>query len=141
MFPMVQFIDKQPTYRWDGRQIVRELAGRPHLLTRIEVRGAYFPHMGREPFMRVVDADGAPTRAWFTNVCDRGECVRGYFPVDLTAAGVLEFGYGADVVGRIEFDPSAHEIDVLDRERIPGDLVVATAAYIATQRGADETAD
>jgi hypothetical protein len=133
MFPRPHFINREPSYTWDGRQVVRELSDRPHLLTRIEVRGTFFPHMGREPFMRIVLDNEDTVRAWLVDVCDDHSCLRGYFPNDLPDHGIIEFGYGADLMGRVDFEARRAIIQSLDRERLPKETVMVTREFVERQ--------
>lgn len=121
---------QSPDLSWRADEIVRQLDDRPHLLTRIEISGGAFPHMGAEPFVRVI-RKGDMARSWFADVADDSTTLSGYFPVDLAPGeGVVEYGYGNRVFGRMggRFDP--RKIDRLDRDRLPRGLVVVTTEFI-----------
>jgi hypothetical protein len=115
------FLKDLPNYDWTGREVVVELDDRPHLLARVDVGGGYFPRMGREAFMRVVVDEKTTVRAWFAEPADDLRTLHGYFAAELPELGVLEFGYGADVMGRLELRGT---IETLDRARLPRDVVV-----------------
>jgi hypothetical protein len=38
---------------WDGLEVLRDLDGEPHLLTRVQLSGGHFPHRALEPFLLV----------------------------------------------------------------------------------------
>ncbi|HEV2754982.1 MAG TPA: hypothetical protein VG318_04320 [Actinomycetota bacterium] len=118
------FLKDHPHYTWAGREVVVEFDERPHLLSRIEVGGGYFPQMGREAFMRIVVDEKTTVPAWFAEPADDTRSLRGYFATDLPASGVLEFGYGADLMGRLELGEGDRRIETLDRTRLQQDLVV-----------------
>lgn len=113
---------RQPEFRWTGREVVRELNDRPHLLLRVEIRGAYFPLRAPEPFIRIVREEGT-VESWFAEVAEDHAALRGYFPPGTDTDGILEFGYGAKVMGRVgqPFTPKA--VERLDRTRLPRDVV------------------
>jgi hypothetical protein len=130
-----RFLHEKPRYTWEGREVVVELDDRPHLLTRIEVRGGYFPLMGREAFMRIVTGDKT-VPAWFAKPSEDTRSLRGYFATDLPHTGVLEFGYGADLVGRIDLGEE-QKLDPLDRKRLPPDLVIVDTDHVVRRLGGD----
>lgn len=129
-----RFLHEEPRYTWGGREVVVELDDRPHLLTRIEVRGGYFPLMAREAFMRIV-VDKKTVPAWFAKPSEDTRSLRGYFATDLPRTGVLEFGYGADLVGRIELDEAQKLDRPLDRERLPRDVVIVDTDHVVRRLG------
>lgn len=106
-----------------------DLNGRPHLLVAIELRGAHFPQLDSEPFVRVIDERGRGTRSWITRVAEDGSSITGYFPTDARLTGTLiEFGYGDGVFGRVEkFRPS---IEKLDHRRLEVKPVIVTKDII-----------
>ncbi len=133
---MIRFIDRQPEYEVEAREVVRELGDRPHLLTRVEVRGTHFPHMAREAFIRAAAGDEVVAQAWFTDVAEDSRSLLGYFAEDVALdRGVLEFGYGADVVGRVQLERRDVPRRVLERERLPKDVVVVTAEFVEERLG------
>lgn len=124
------FLKDQPRYTWSGSEVVVELGERPHLLSCIEVAGGYFPQMGREAFMRIVVDDKTTVPAWFAEPDDDGRSLRGYFATDLPERGLLEFGYGTDLLGRLELGELRREIERLDRSRLPHELVVPDSEQV-----------
>jgi hypothetical protein len=126
----MQFAAQPPQLTWQAEEVVREIDGRPHLLVRVSIRGGFFPQRALVPFVRLVDGDKPSVRAWFTEIRDDSNELLGYFPTDMTGGGVLECGYGQDVVGRssIRFDPRS--IKRLDRARLPKGMTVVTGAYM-----------
>lgn len=106
-----------------------DLNDRPHLLMAVEIRGAHFPHLNSEPFVRVVNERGRGPRSWICWVADDGSAITGYFATDAQLAGTtLEFGYGEGVFGRIgKFRPSVQR---LDRGRLEGKPMVVTTETI-----------
>jgi hypothetical protein len=115
---------------WQAGEIVRELDDRPHLLTRIVLKGGSFPQLDAQPFIRVVGRREA-LESWFAEIADDGTSMSGYFAVDAPPTdGIIEYGYGSRVWGRIPgpFDPL--KIERLERERLPQEVVPVTHRYI-----------
>lgn len=121
--------DRTPT--WTAREVVRDLDDRPHLLLRVDVHGGPFPHRAPPPFVRIQSRDGkGGVESWFAEISPDQRTVHGYFPVDVPEGGVVEVGYGADVVARAETAFSAKAVERLDRARIdPKAVVVTRQAY------------
>lgn len=120
----------QSEMSWEAGEVVRELDDRPHLLLRIQILGASFPHLDAQPFVRLL---GRRTlvESWFAMVAENKRSLSGYFGVDAPMVeGIIEYGYGSRVFGRIPapFDPS--KVKHLDRERLPADLVEVTEKYL-----------
>jgi hypothetical protein len=115
---------------WHAREVVRELDDRTHLLLRIRIRGGSFPQLDAPPFVRVLGRRRS-VESWFAQVAEDGSSLSGYFPVDARILeGVVEYGYGSRVFGRVPapFDPL--EVERLERPRLPEDLVVVTEQFI-----------
>lgn len=102
-----------------------DLNNRPHLLIAVEIRGAHFPLLDAEPFVRVAGERGEGPRSWITRIAEDGSAITGYFATDASlTGGTLEFGYGDAVFGRIgAFRPS---VDRIDRDQLEAKPVVVT---------------
>jgi hypothetical protein len=126
----MQYTAQPPQLSWQAEEVVREIDDRPHLLVRVSIRGGYFPQRALVPFVRLVEADKPSVRAWFTEIRADSNELLGYFPTDITGGGVLEYGYGQDVLGRssVSFEPGS--IKRLDRARLPKGITVVTGAYL-----------
>lgn len=134
------FITQEPTFTWEAREVLRELADLPHLLTRIEVFGTYFPHLDRPVLMRIVTKGGDVVDAWMADVGPNNESLRGYFHVDVPG-GVLEFGYGNDLMGRIRLSTRGKpKVSKLTRRRLPSDVIAVTPEYVERRRSPDQPA-
>lgn len=137
-FPGLTPNDETGDVTWEAQDTVRELDDRPHLLTRLVVRGGFFPHMNAMPFIRLRGRRGAVT-SWFAEVADDNSAMLGYFPVDaLRAQGVVEYGYGGRVFGqaREAFQPKKRRR--LDRQRLSETVVEVTRKFVDDkQRPAD----
>ncbi len=123
-----------PKLSWQADEAVLDLDQRPHLLARVEIRGTHFPERDAQPFVRLAGRRGGGVLSWFAEIDEDGACLSGYFPVDaLDEAAVVEYGYGNQVLGRLEgIEPL--RIDHLDRARLPKDLVVVTDEVIEKSR-------
>lgn len=120
---------------WDAREVVREIDDRPHLLVRITIRRAYFPHRAAVPFLRIRDARQQVADAWFAEVDDDNTALAGYFPTDLPESGVIEFGYGDQTIGRVPLEFRTDRVRRLDHERLPESIVPVTRRYLRERVG------
>jgi|SRR5215217_5680183 len=127
------FSDQLSELSWQAREGIKEIDERPHLLVGIEISGTYFPHRAAEPFVKIVSEPQA-IASWFAEVSDDNHRLVGYFPTDLPQQGMLEFGYGSQLLGRLPEEFESRAVNRLDRERLPEDVVVVSAEYLKTKR-------
>jgi hypothetical protein len=120
-------LPSSPDPEWRADEVLYELDDRDHLLTRIQIVGGSFPHMDAEPFVRVKGwRDSA--RSWFVDIAEDSTTMSAYFPVDaIPSDGVIEYGYGNRLFGRLARRFSARAVERLDRERLPRTVVVVTS--------------
>jgi hypothetical protein len=129
-------VPDRPEVSWQADEVVRDLNDRPHLLTRIQLRGASFPQLNAQPFVRVLGRRRS-VESWFAEVADDQSSLTGYFALNTPlAAGVIEWGYGSRVWGRITGRFDDRNIQRLERERLPRNVVPVTEQLIRrTQAG------
>lgn len=124
------FTKKLPTLSVEAKEVIRELDYKPHLLTRITIRGMHFPHRSAEPFMRIAVGRRKPVSAWFAEIADDEQGLAGYFPVDLPARGTIEFGYGSQVMDRFTLAFDARKLARLDRKQVEKGAVEVTTKFL-----------
>jgi hypothetical protein len=120
--------------RWEAQEVVREIDARPHLLLRVTITGGSFPQRALVPWVRLVLGESVAARAWFTDISDDSDALRGYFPTDVSLDGTVEYGYGPHVYGRALEKLDAGAVTRLDRTRLPPDVVDTTRAYLTRIR-------
>jgi hypothetical protein len=122
-------VRERARYNAQCREALLDLNDSPHLLVAVEIRGAHFPQLDAEPFVRIADAEGESARSWITQVEEDGSAFVGYFPVDALLNGkVLEFGYGDAVFGRMS--ASRLRTVKLDQADLPASTKVVTYELI-----------
>jgi hypothetical protein len=116
----------QPSdYSWQASEVIHVLNDKPHLLIKIEILGPYFPHRAVEPFVRIVDEEGRVTDNWFAEISEDNRRLLGYFTVVLPTRGRIEFGYGKTSSGTMDVLYDKNQVQLLERERLPKDVIVA----------------
>jgi hypothetical protein len=128
------FLSPKPSeLLWQAREVIKNVDERPHLVVRIDISGAYFPHRAAEPFVRIVTDRDQVVFNWFAEVADDNRGLVGYFPTDLPGRGTIEFGYGGKILGRawVEFESKA--VKKLDRTRLAKEVVEVSAEYLKTK--------
>jgi hypothetical protein len=120
--------------RWSGQETVRELGGQPHLLLRLDVTGSLFPHRNAPAFLRIVRSAREGIVSWIAEVSPDGRTLSGYFGVDDATKGMIEYGYGQTILGRLERPFDATEVKRLDRARLPRETVIVTTEYLKGRR-------
>ena len=108
------------------REVVVEMKEYPQLMVEVKITGSYFPHRGAEPFVRIIlsDDDKKMLPSSWTDVADDNLALLGYFPVALPERGEVEFGYGDRVMGRVPLPFELNKVKVLDRRKLPDDIVI-----------------
>ncbi len=98
---------------WNARQVLRDIGEKPspHILLRMKLSGVYFNQRALEPYVRV-----GKIRSLFVKISEDGLTARAYFDRPLTTEGMIEFGYGGEVIFRMRspFDPD--DVRMLDPE-------------------------
>ncbi len=124
------FTRKLPTLTVEAKEVIRTVDYKPHLLARIIVRGMHFPERAPVPFMRIAGASGKVVNAWFAEITDDENGLAGYFPVDLPARGMIEFGYGSHVMDRFELAFHSRKLERLDRKLVEKGTVEVTKKFL-----------
>jgi hypothetical protein len=127
--------DFQKRLYWQGKEVIKQLDDKPHLLTSIEIRGTYFPHRDAEPFVRIIAKEKPRVTSWFSNIAADNNSMIGYFPEDLPDTGIIEFGYGARIMGRLPLGYEPAKVVRLDRKRLPEKTLIVTIDAIAKKMG------
>jgi len=131
-------IQKIPQLPWQAREVIRELDGRPHLLVRIRIEGGYFAQRAPEPFMRIVSGH-EEVRSWFAEISEDNSTLTAYFPTDLPAGGIIEYGYGDTVQGRLQQEFSTKALVRLDAKRLAPETVRVSQELIrAKEKGSPD---
>jgi hypothetical protein len=128
------FIERLQSVDWRAQEVVKELNDRPHLLVRVEITGPRFPHRAAEPFVRILSDDRVVAESWFADISEDNLRLLAYFPTDVPQGGIIEFGYGRDVMGRIQAAFESRVIQRLDRERLPKETVEVSTQFLRTKR-------
>jgi hypothetical protein len=105
--------------RWTGREVLKDLFGKPHLLLRVTITGPHFPHRATEPFVKI-----GKKRSRFVYISEDGLRADAYFDLDDAASGELVFGHGDDVELIVPDGFSADRVERLDRGRLPEETVL-----------------
>lgn len=124
---------RQPALTWQAQEVVREIDRHPHLLVRITVRGATFPHRAMGPFLRIV-AGKTAVFPWLTEVSGDSSALVGYFPTDLPEDGVIEYTYPGEAPRRVPARFSPVPVKRLERARIPREVTEVTQELVAEKR-------
>ena len=122
---MLKSIKPHDELRIRTREVVLDLDDRPHLLVEVVVTGMYFPHRAPMPFVNIIPSgdENKMLPCWWADVADDNLALLGYFPVDLPEQGVVEFGYGATVMGRVSLPFERRKVKMLDRKKLPDNIV------------------
>jgi len=127
---LIQMIPQLP---WQAKEVIRELDYRPHVLVRIQITGGYFQHRAAEPFVRIVSR-GKVVESWFAEVSDDNTTLSGYFQTDIAAGGIIEYGYGSKVEGRLEKRFTIRNVEKLNRKNLPKEAVIVTDKFLKEKR-------
>jgi hypothetical protein len=125
---------KLPEYQVQAREVVRVLDDRPHLLVRMEVRGESFPHRAPHPFVMIQVGEQEYFKDLFTEVSADNQSLQGYLPIDVPSQGVVVFGYGDEIWGRVPGEFDAATVTRLDRKRLPEEIVVVDVKFLRRKK-------
>jgi hypothetical protein len=115
---LMKFPIEHEKLKWDAREAVLDIDGRPHLFVRVRLTGTKFVQRALIPQVWVGEVF-----AKHVEIDDDGLAVRAYFD-QAPRSGTLYFGYGGQP--ELSFGPfESRKVSVLDRERLPREIVTA----------------
>ena len=129
----ITLIQRIPQLPWQAKEVIRELDNRPHLLVRITIKGGYFVHRAAEPFIRIVNR-GKVVESWFADISEDNSALSGYFPTDVPTGGIIEYGYGSQVQGRLEMKFTNKSVDRLDTKKLPKEIIKVSQKFLREKR-------
>ena len=100
--------------QWEGRQVLRDWAGEPHLFFRLTLSGTFFPERSLEPFAQI-----GTLRSRFVLIAADGLSASAYFDEPPPSEGVVEFGYGSQVCLRCGRNFDGGTMVRLNRQLLP----------------------
>ncbi|MBI1786501.1 MAG: hypothetical protein HYR60_02980 [Acidobacteria bacterium] len=110
---LVEYPIQSAKLQWEARQVLRDLHEIPHLLLRIKVTGTHFPRRALEAFVSIGEV-----RSRFVEIGPDGLSASAYFD-RAPREGVVEFGYGAEVLLRFPVPFRRAVVRELDPARLP----------------------
>jgi hypothetical protein len=117
-FDLIKFPLQHESLKWEAREALLDVHGRPHLFLRIKLTGTRFPLIAQIPRVWV-----GQVFARLVTIDDDRRTARAYFDQPLPAEGDLYFGH----VGKAELHFGRFELRravMLDRARLPKDVVL-----------------
>jgi hypothetical protein len=103
--------------QWEGKQVLRDLAGHPHIFFRLRLSGTFFAERSSEPFIQI-----GRLRSRFVRIAADGLTADAYFDQPPPAAGIVEFGYDNMVYLRCARQFDAGLTAKLDRLLLPANV-------------------
>jgi len=100
--------------QWEGKLVLRDRAGVPHIFFRLKLSGTFFVERSSEPFMQV-----GGLRSRFVRIASDGLSADGYFDEPPPAEGTVEFGYARQVFLRCARSFEGGRIVRLRRDLLP----------------------
>lgn len=99
------------------REVVRDVAGTPHVFVRVRLTGWHFPQRALEPFALI-----GTTVSKFVVIEPGGTGLNAYFDVRPPAARRITVGYGNIVAWDFDIAIDPARLERLDRTRLPPGL-------------------
>jgi hypothetical protein len=108
------------TPRWEAKEVVRDLSGRPHLFVRLTLSGFRLDERALEPIVRVGGRVARFTRSGFPE-----PVLHAYFDETLPEGEPIDFGFeDAGILHRFPARFTEMEVTRLDRGRLPKNVVI-----------------
>lgn len=129
----IDFIYKPtPKIKLSGKEVIKIINDKPHLLLRLELSGDYFPHLDRPPFVRIMySRKNNFELCWFANVSDDNRSIYAYFPIDCKMASRIEYGYGNEVIGKVTEKIAEDRFEKLNNKKLEKSTVSVTQRYLS----------
>jgi hypothetical protein len=111
---IVRLPDPRRSVKAETREVVRDVAQKPHVFIRIRLSGWHFPERAPEPFVVIGKA-----LSKFVLIDHEGTTADAYFDVMPPTAERVTFGYGTVVSWDFDVAIDPAHVDRLDRARLP----------------------
>ncbi len=115
---IIRMPDPRKNVKAEIREVVRDVAEKPHVFIRVRLSGWHFPERAPEPFLVIGKAVSK-----FVLIDPEGTAADAYFDVMPPAAARLSFGYGNIVSWDFSIKVNPAAIERLDRERLPKGII------------------
>jgi len=100
--------------QWEARYLVQNLNKEPHLLLRLKISGTFFPQRALEPFVLV-----EKIRSKFVKISKDGKIAYAYFTEPLKGGGIIQFGYGQEILLKFPKPFGKEKLKLLEVDRLP----------------------
>ena len=111
---IIRVPEPQMKVKAEIKEVVRDVAKKPHVFIRVRLSGWFFPERAPEPFLVIGKAVSK-----FVVIGPDGTAADAYFDVGLKAAKRVAFGYGRIVSWDFNVAVDPKRIERLDRARLP----------------------
>jgi hypothetical protein len=102
----------------DVREVVHDVANKPHVLLRVRLTGWHFPERAPEPFLVIGKIVSS-----FVRIGPEGTYADAYFDVRPPKARRVSFGYGNTISWDFDVVVDPERSPPLDRKRLPKGVV------------------
>jgi hypothetical protein len=111
---IIRLPEPQRNVKAEIREVVRDVAQKPHVFLRVRLSGWYFPQRAPEPFLVI-----GKVVSNLVLIDQDQKAADAYFDVNLPAVKRVSFGYGKIVSWDFDVAIDPTRIDRLDRTRLP----------------------
>ncbi len=100
--------------KWEAKQVIKDLWGKPHLLLRLKLTGTRFQERALEPVVTI-----GKERSIFVEIAEDGLAAYAYFDHPVPSRATVEFGYGQGPLLRFAGYVTSKVIKSLDPKLLP----------------------
>lgn len=111
---IIRLPESRRSIKAEIREVVRDVAQKPHVLVRVRLSGWHFPERAPEPFLMIGKAVSR-----FVLIDPEGTAADAYFDVLPPPAERVSFGYGKIVSWDFDVVINPARAERLDRARLP----------------------
>jgi hypothetical protein len=115
---IIRLPDLRQNVKVEVREVVRDVAEKPHVFIRVRLSGWHFPERAPEPFLVIGKAISK-----FVIIDNEGATADAYFDVKPPAARRVNFGYGNVISWDFDVSVDPANIAPLDRRKLPKGVV------------------
>lgn len=123
---------KAPDYTLHVQDIIKDFNNKPHRMVKMVITGEQFPIRDAPLFVRIVD-EGSREESWLTELAASRQEIIAFFPVDIDKKGVIEFGYGNEVLGVFR-NPGWKNFKALDATLIEKEVITVDRKWLKKMR-------
>jgi len=129
MIQIAKALGKAPKYKLEIHDVITDFNGSPHRIIKMVISGNKFPIRNAPIFVRIRNEGKIVEESWLIEMSANSDQIIGFFSVDFTQNGNVEFGIGDEIFGVFK-NPKWKSFKKLDDNQIEKDVQIVNKKWL-----------